>query len=76
MQNIEKIDQFQMFFGHLKVFDLLMKNFLLRIKIAKKLFKVIACKKLQEASAFMRISVYAKIRKKSIFYGSGGTQRL
>ena len=38
MQNIEKNDQFQLFFGHLKVFDLRMKKLLVQLKIAEKAF--------------------------------------
>ena len=38
MQIIEKIDQFQLFFGELKVFDLRMKKIFGQIKIAEKAF--------------------------------------
>ena len=52
---------FKYVFEHLKVFDLRMKFFLLQIKIAKTAFLEDCLRKLHGASAFVTISVNAKI---------------
>ena len=61
MQNIEKNYPFHVFFGHLKIFELRMKKFLLQIKISKKAFEGDCLQKMREASAFITISANAKI---------------
>ena len=64
MQIIEKMTNFRCFFGHLKVFNS-RKKFVIANKHRKKAFKGDCLEKLREASAFVKVSVNAKIFKKS-----------
>ena len=61
MQNIEKNDQLQTFFGAPESFRFRNEKLLLQIKIAKKAFQGDCLQNPREASAFVTISVNAKI---------------
>ena len=63
MQSIEKRTNVRCFFGHLKVFDLRLKIFLLQIKIAKRFFKEIACENCARQVRLSRFPLMQKFEK-------------